>query len=348
MSLEKTLSKKISPFIPEVAPSLELMVYHKGKKKIHLKLGDEYKYYDLASLTKIIFTVPVLMSLYENKKIKVEQPIIEILPWVKWSEVKVKNLLNHSSGLIWWQDFFRKLDQKKSMLEKRYELAQMIRSAPREQSNKSVYSDVGFLFLGFLIERIKEKPLFDIFLDLQKDFKLSESLHFQKNNQTIYKKSLYAPTENCLWRKFRPQGEVHDENCWAMGGVSNHAGLFGQAQDVADYGLRLREVLNSKNKFLSSSTLKLFMKRTMLTAQGDWALGFMLPSKGSSSAGKYLSSDSIGHTGFAGTSFWYDPKKDLQVTLLSNRVYHGREKEKFKLLRPKIHDWIFESMKDSL
>jgi CubicO group peptidase (beta-lactamase class C family) len=93
-------------------------------------------------------------------------------------------------------------------------------------------------------------------------------------------------------------------------------------------------------------TIDFFTKRALPEAQGDWALGFMVPTRGDSSSGILFSSESVGHTGFTGTSIWYDPRQDLLVTLLSNRVAFGNENESFKAFRPKVHDWIVEGLKN--
>src|SRR5262249_6059003 len=99
----------------------------------------------------------------------------------------------------------------------------------------------------------------------------------------------YAPTERCPWRGRLVQGEVHDENAWALGGLSSHAGLFGSIDDVSWYGLFLRSQLMGISKtFLKSRTVKVFTNRARSLGKGDWALGFMMPTPGSSSCGDYF------------------------------------------------------------
>jgi CubicO group peptidase (beta-lactamase class C family) len=108
--------------------------------------------------------------------------------------------------------------------------------------------------------------------------------------------------------------------------------------------LGLRASLAGKKWVVNKATAKLFTQRAIPEAKGDWAMGFMMPTPGKSSAGQYLSRASIGHTGFTGTSLWFDPKNDLLVTILSNRVHFTCNNDLFVKMRLHIYDWIFESV----
>jgi CubicO group peptidase (beta-lactamase class C family) len=162
------------------------------------------------------------------------------------------------------------------------------------------------------------------------------------------KLSLYAPTEECPVRRKLVQGEVHDLNAWALGGVSTHAGLFGSIDDVGWFSLHLRSHLLGIARYsIRQKTAQLFAKRALPEGHGDWAMGYMMPTPGAASCGTYFSLDSIGHTGFTGTSVWYDPKMDLSVCILSNRVLYGADNKAFGKLRPEIHNWIVENYRRS-
>jgi CubicO group peptidase (beta-lactamase class C family) len=174
------------------------------------------------------------------------------------------------------------------------------------------------------------------------------TLDFHLDNKPLFKKEHYAPTEECPWRHRLLQGEVHDENTWSLGGVSSHAGLFGTIEDLGWYVLHIRSQMMGIARYeIRQKTALLFSKRGVDEGKGDWALGFMMPTPGSSSCGQYFDLSSIGHTGFTGTSVWYDPKIDLAVCILSNRLVYGRENTKFKDLRPKIHNWLVEGLRKS-
>jgi CubicO group peptidase (beta-lactamase class C family) len=163
-------------------------------------------------------------------------------------------------------------------------------------------------------------------------------------NQPQFAKARYAPTEFDRIRGGIMQGEVHDENAWSLRGVAPHAGLFGTIDDLSEFGLAVRKALAGKRSFVSEKTAHRFSRRSVPRSRGDWALGWMMPSRPQSSCGQYFSSRSIGHTGFTGTSLWYDPKRDLLVTILSNRVYPTRENREFVSLRPMLHNFVVESI----
>ena len=95
---------------------------------------------------------------------------------------------------------------------------------------------------------------------------------------------------------------------------------------------------------MDPATARFFTQRAIPREAGDWALGLMMPALQSASCGRHFSERSVGHTGFTGTSLWYDPERDLLVSILSNRVYGGRENKAFLALRPQIHDWIVEGL----
>ncbi len=335
------LRGRLKPLIQGVTPGLSLLAHHRGVKCMDIKVGQTAKYYDLASLTKIIFTVPSLVKAVENKKIRIQDPIKKHLPWWRSDELRIVNLLTHTTGFPPWTPLYKKLHRKNTAL-KREELQRFLRScvSRRKVDNKSAYSDINMWFLGELLQQVYQKPLLEIWNEIVVDWNIKE-IFFHDENKLKYSRFQYAPTEDCKWRKRILRGEVHDENAWAMGGVAPHAGLFGSVQGVSHWGLELRK------RFKACDTMKRFVRRAIPLDIGDWALGFMLPSKGfdrQSSCGRFFSSKSFGHTGFVGTSIWYDPECDLLVTLLSHRIHPTRENIKFQFVRPQIHDLVYESI----
>jgi CubicO group peptidase (beta-lactamase class C family) len=194
-----------------------------------------------------------------------------------------------------------------------------------------------------------EKDIHQIWLELKDKYYASTSLNFHIENKTEIPTEQFAPTEDCKWRKRIVRAEVHDENTWSFGGISTHSGLFGSIEDVSAYGLTVRSQLQGIARYsVRQKTAQLFASRAIPADVGDWALGYMMPSPGASSCGPHFSVLSIGHTGFTGTSIWYDPRNDLLVLILSNRVHYGRENREFINLRPKIHSWIYESLKRTI
>lgn len=346
--LEKALREQIGARIRDVTPGVVVRAYQAGRLVVDLGVGETWAYYDLASLTKIIFTVQTLMADFERGKWNLESTLGQFLPWYPHPEVKIVDILTHSAGFVWWLPIHRELDLTKAPEQRRQQLKELLKESPLEKQDQSVYSDIGMLMLGFVLEEIHQKPLLEIWKDTKAAFYDGTTLEFHPNNEVRNRASLYAPTEECKWRNKLLQGEVHDDNTWALGGVSTHAGLFGSIDDMGWYLLHLRALLLGIGRSsIRSKTAKLFASRARPEGKGDWALGFMMPTPGSASCGNYFSLSSVGHTGFTGTSLWYDPKQDLAIAVLSNRVLYGRDSQGFKQLRPDIHNWVVEGLKKS-
>lgn len=356
--LEKTIKKKIEEItggdIAAYTPSLDIEVYHRGRKAARLHFGEKVKYYDLASLTKILFTVSAFMRLVDERKINVGDGIYQYLSWWPYKKTTIAQVLSHSAGLSWWAPFYKMIGFKKSgsqvvpklsATQARDLVRKFLAKQKLSKEKKAVYSDLDFILLGFVLESATGLTLSELWQQLNRRLKL-RSLHFCEGNRPKFKRQDYAPTEKCPWRKKVLRGEVHDDNTWAWGGVSTHAGLFGKISDVSRWGLLLRKAYYSKggSVLANHKTARLFAERALSPRVGDWALGFMMPSRKDSTAGRYFSKKSIGHTGFTGTSLWFDPEKDLLVVVCANRVHPTRDNVKFRTLRPLIHDIIVQSL----
>lgn len=342
LKAEAHLAKYLRPLIQDATPGLCLQAYVKGRKAVDLQVGKTWERYDLASLTKVIATTSILMGLVDQKKLKLTDPVRRYLPYLAIQKTVIE-FLNHSAGLEWWVPLFQEIPEGISFETRRLYLRRRLAGLKFEPKERSVYSDPDFWVLGEVAEKLMGKPIDFIFSDLMQAWGIQD-LEYHRDNQPTHAKSKYAPTEDCPWRKRILQGEVHDENAWALGGVAAHAGLFGTVQSVADWALAYRQAFLKGTGFLSSSTARKFGARSLPAERGDWALGFMMPSLTGSSAGEKMSKQSIGHTGFVGTSIWWDPKSDLLVVILSNRVNPTRENSKFVKLRPVIHDAIYSEL----
>jgi CubicO group peptidase (beta-lactamase class C family) len=345
-SFERRLEKQFLEVIPGVTPGLMVQVYKMGRKVADITVGETATYYDLASVTKIIFTTQALMKAFDEGKWNLESKVCDFVVGFPHKEMLVKECMNHSSGLQWWEPFYKVLDLKSDLEERWKKLFEVIYGLPLEKKDQSVYSDVGFLVLGRVLCEIYQKSLIEIWNAVKTEFYSGTSLEFHPRNEPRFERKLYAPTENGDWRGKILQGEVNDDNTWALGGVAPHAGLFGSLDDLSWYGQLLRAQLHgiAKNS-IRSKTAKVFATRSRPEGEGDWSLGFMMPSKEGSLVGNYFSPESLGHWGFTGTSVWYDPRQDLCVSVLSNRTLFGRERKDFNLLRPRIHNWIVEGLR---
>lgn len=351
---ENKLAEKIKAAIPDVTPGVMVRAYQMGRLVCDVSVGNTHPFYDLASLTKVIFTQQALMVAYDQGRWNLKNKVVDFLPDFKVkddpqnisSEILMTELLTHTSGLEWWKPFYQSMELEKTWWQKRPLIYDMIKDSKLEKTGKAVYSDLGFILLGFILENIYQKSILDIWKDLKEKFYPSTTLDFHIENTTELPINQFAPTEDCPWRKKVLRGQVHDENCYSFGGISTHAGLFGSIEDVSYYGLNVRSQLQGIARYgIRQKTAQTFATRAIPSTVGDWALGYMMPSVESASCGPHFSVLSIGHTGFTGTSFWYDPRSDLLVLVLSNRVHYGRENKAYIQLRPQIHTWVYESLK---
>lgn len=346
LQIEKELSRFLSEMPVGVTPGLQIQALQKGQRILDTRVGDTYSYYDLASLTKPLFTAMACAWAVDQGKLDIETPVTHFLPEFPYAEAKVKNLLNHTSGLPAYHEFFSQVPPVSSS-ERWSDFFNYIYVQPKADHNHAIYSDLGFMCLKPILEQVYQKPLAEIWTDIQNIFYSHiEGLHFCQENQPEHQVDLYAPTARCPWREKLIRGEVHDENAWLVGGMATHAGLFGSIDDVVWASLVVRaQMVGMGRKILKSKTSQTFFNRSIPAERGDWSLGFMLPTKNNSSAGQYFSSNSVGHLGFTGVSFWFDPEQDLVVVILSNRVFYSRENKEFHQWRPKIHDKIVELMR---
>lgn len=315
--------------------------------------------YDLASLTKPLATVTSVLLLIQRAKVALEDPVQRVLTELDGTPIgqaTVQDLLTHRSGLPGWRPLYERLgvetivpglsDGNQSVKQR---VLKMIRDEPLIYARRarSVYSDLGFMLLGFLVERLSGMAL-DVWCEeaiaqpLQADPLLFCPIGRAQSGVagTAIDASRIAPTEQDEWRNRLLRGEVHDENAAAMGGVAGHAGLFGTAESVlAVSGPWLRSH-NNRESILDGALVRQFTTRQEPASQTSWALGWDTPS-GQSSSGSHFSERSFGHLGYTGTSLWIDPLCELEVVLLSNRVHPSRRNEKIRAFRPFIHDLVY-------
>ena len=293
--------------------------------------------FDLASLTKVIATTTIAMRAVDEGRLAVDERVVARLPHWRGPDrehVTIGDLLEHTSGLTAYLPFFR--DHQGRVEFERAICAMPLEYAPRSQS---IYSDLGFILLAFILEDAFAQPFREIFGSAMSGLKsCPTTLLFDPPREL---RERCAPTELDLWRGRLLHGEVHDENCWALGGAAGHAGLFGTAEGVGDFA---REILlglvRAGSPEPQHATLERFVRKSTVPGSSR-ALGWdtMLPT---SSCGTRMSPRAIGHTGFTGTSLWIDPERDRYVVLLTNRVHPSRENNQIQPVRRALHDAIWE------
>lgn len=309
--------------------------------------------YDLASLTKPLATATALLLLVDGGKVAVETRVGDILTELNDCAIgsaTVQSLLSHSSGLPGWRAYYEKMreptsdhtaEDKRSWAQR--QVMELIRTEALlyEPGTRSLYSDVGFMLLGFIVERTSGSPLDRFCLNAIYRPLDAKPLGFLPLHTTraFWDDSAIAPTELDLRRGRLLRGEVHDDNAGALGGVAGHAGLFGTAAAVLTVSGAWLRAYRGKPSPLAGELVRRFVTRQGVP-ESSWALGWDTPSTPSSS-GRYFSDRSFGHLGYTGTSLWIDPVEELEVVLLSNRVHPTRRNEKIKEFRPLIHDLLY-------
>jgi CubicO group peptidase (beta-lactamase class C family) len=302
--------------------------------------------FDLASLTKPLATTLALMKLEDEGKVELDQPLSLLIPTplpTDKKDLSPRLLLSHSAGFTDWKPFYLDLMQYESQERKRILREQILKDPLVYSPGQAyLYSDLGFMILEWIIELTTAMTMGQ-FLEqsFYEPLSLERTFLGQDAHTLPFKKEFFAATEDCPWRKRVIQGEVDDENACALGGYSGHAGLFGTAEEVYVLVNLLREhYLGKRDDYLKPETVRAFFTRQDMVEGSDWCLGWDSPAEENSSAGRYFSRNSVGHTGFTGTSVWMDLDKDVVVILLTNRIHPTRDNEKIKVFRPELHDLI--------
>ncbi|HEY0429647.1 MAG TPA: serine hydrolase domain-containing protein [Pyrinomonadaceae bacterium] len=332
-------------------PSAVYLAAEKGEIVLHDALGlavvepekheaQKDTIYDLASLTKALVTGLLCAKLIELGEILLSDKIAKYFAEFDTNEkreITIENLLVHTSGFSNWKPFY--LNAERRMQRAEVILRKIIAEPLANPVNsKVVYSDLNFLMLGFLIEKLYGKSLDkiagrEIFapLELQNTFfnppkSLLEKIaasekgnEFEKNTCREMFPEIRIP--DSAFRNYQIWGEVHDGNCYFMKGVSGHAGLFSAAGDVFKIALQF---LPRTTKILKPETCALFRKNFTKNLNEARSIAFQLAETPDSAAGACLSNDSFGHLGFTGTSLWIEPETERIFILLTNRT-HARE-----------------------
>jgi CubicO group peptidase (beta-lactamase class C family) len=290
--------------------------------------------WDMASLTKVVALVSAMMLLTESGQVDIDAPVQRYLPEFtgRWKEdVTVRHLLMHSSGLPAWRPLYKEAEDPAAAMA--LAIATPLDTTP---GLRMVYSDLGAIILGEIVRRVSGQR-FDAFVDERVFGPLGMRETMFRPPESL--RDRIAPTEVDPWRQRHLRGEVHDENAFALGGVSAHAGLFSTATDL----VRLARMYLSGGtldgrRFVSAGTIDRFTT-VQDSALSHRALGWETPN-GTNSAGRLMSKRSFGHTGFTGTSFWVDRERGVFVILLSNRVNPTREHRGITGVRTAVADAV--------
>ncbi|HPA55824.1 MAG TPA: serine hydrolase [bacterium] len=275
--------------------------------------------FDLASLTKVVFTVPVVYGLIYKKILNPYDKISGFFNNLS-SDITIIELLSHTSGLPAWLPIYEMVEKNLSLEEKKKEVIKII-SASRTNDRSKCYSDLNYILLGFIIEKITGKTIDAVFENFKKDNHLNFNISFSPDKRAP--KTAFSNLRNSY-----PTMTVEDENCWFLGGICGHAGLFASSSSVVKYFDKLFDLQWFSN-----------ISKSLQYA------GFDRPEGSDSNYGKKADNSFIGHLGFTGTAVLIDPEKKTVAALLTNCTHPNPEKpqrkERIKKCRQIFFDEVF-------
>lgn len=292
--------------------------------------------YDLASLTKVCATTPAVLQLVANGRLSLDDKIQKWVPAFVGpgkERVTVRHLLAHQGGLASYVRYFHSMNGRDLIV------AAAAKEGLMSEPGLTVrYSDLGFILLMAVVEAASGEA-FERYV-AAKVFEPAQ-MRSTRFAPTSAPPIHAAPTERDEQRGGILQGYVHDENAFAMGGISGHAGLFSSAGDVVAYGNAL---LLGGQQLLPRRMIVAATKPVGITKDQTRGLGFQLLKSGTW-AGTDVPEGTFGHTGFTGTSLWCCPRYDVCVVLLTNRVHPTRVNNKITAVRRAIHDIVLDSLR---
>lgn len=316
--------------------------------------------FDLSSLTKPLATTLAIMRLVDERKLRLDDRVTRFIPnfgvYGK-SIVTIRHLLTHASGLPAWRPYFRDVVHAERRgrgprVGTRGARDLVFEAIHRERPEHppgtvALYSDLGFMLLGELVELLIHGSLATYCHEaFYRPLGLRSTgfvdLAAVRQQRLVPVAEMIAPTERCPWRRTMLCGEVHDDNAWAIGGVAGHAGLFATAGDVHTLLCALRTAARGGASVLSPDAVRAMWTRDAEIPGSTWGLGWDGPSAEGSSLGPRASARTFGHLGFTGTSVWVDLERDCEVIFLTNRVHPTRHNDRIRAVRPLVHDAIFE------
>jgi CubicO group peptidase (beta-lactamase class C family) len=328
--------------------------------------------YDLASLTKVLVTGLLLALKIESGAVELDDYVRRHLGELARKDFTVRDLVAHKSGLPAWIPFYlfapgflRERARTKPLPFSDQKLNEFvlgkIAEAEEDPEPVVVYSDLNFILIGFLAERLSGKPIYNAFATevitklglvrtffgkletLRREIAACENGNEYERRTCIERGYLKEPPEPGTQNQFRNYqiwGEVHDGNAYFMGGVAGHAGLFSTAEEVF---MIAQQFLPNYTRLLKPETCELFRTNFTKGMNEDRSFAFQLASTDGSTAGARMSPESFGHNGFTGTSLWIDPVKERVFVLLTNRTHnHPLPFVNINSVRRQFHDIAIE------
>ena len=303
--------------------------------------------YDLASLTKPWIAMAAL-HLHQAGLFELGVRVDELIPEAAGLPVGARNwedVLSHRSGLDAWVPFYESLPEEPgSDAARAWILAELLPHWDASKVGTSVYSDLGYILAGIAMSRATGQALSDVVAErVASPLGVDDAVFFGASRPEQGWQSRCAPTGWSPWRGRMLVGEVHDDNCAALGGVAGHAGMFGSASGVATFGAACVGAWHGRR---GASDEELIRHATAARPGGTHRLGWDGKAERGSAAGSLIDADAFGHLGFTGTSLWCDPRRQLVVVLLTNRVVISDDNAAIRAFRPVFHDAVISAFDD--
>ena len=320
--------------------------------------------YDLSSLSKPLATVASLLRLVAADAVRLDTRVAEIVPdfargSTERNEITVRDLLCHRAGLPAHRRYFEALASEERRTGQRLvataagarriqELAS-IEPLERRVGSAAVYSDVGFIVLGRVVEHVSSARMdrtFDEAVIVPLALRSTGFIDLEAPSPPELA-ARAAPCGVCDWRGCEVRGCVQDENAYAMGGIAGHAGVFSTARDVHRIVAAHVRAYRGERGLFEPKLVREVWRRDDRTAATTWTHGWDTPSATASSAGTRIGSPAVGHLGFTGTSAWIDLERGIHVVLLTNRLQAGADPAGIRALRPRVHDAAFAAVDET-
>ena len=288
---------------------------------------DENTLFDLASLTKPIVTATIIAQFIAEERVSLSTKLSTLIQGFD-ERITIGMLLNHTSGLPAWLPLYnaKSVDDALTFISKI--------KLEYEPGSKEVYSDLGYIVLGKVIELVSNS------LEREAQKRVFDPLGMRNTRyKPDPKRAKIVLTETYDWREWGA-GIVHDENCYFLGGITGHAGLFSCLKDLELYACAL--LSDHKSVF---PRRELFLDRSNVNIGGEHSYGWFIKTSLTGSFGTKCSEKTIGHTGFTGTGMWIDFENKIASILLTNRVYFGRHNsEQILRIRRAFNDFAFSKL----
>lgn len=341
----------------EVFMAAEALVAKGGKVLAHVTAGHvlQASRFDLSSLTKPLVIANLFLQLAADGIVDLDETVDDFVSTKTLKNVSLKDLLEHRSGLVAWAQFLpHHLNRKHPAFSKnKHKIIREILDDKIYLSGKPVgttlYSDLGYMVLGALLERITRKKLSSWYTKkIAKPLRFSENLAYRPlDKYAVTLHNAVVPSGICLQRKRLLQGEVQDTNAYLMGGVSGHAGLFGNALAIHKLLLQWRLAKTGQSLIFSKTSFSLLKKSlaTPLKKRQRFIYGYDTLDADSPNFGNCFSrSATLCHLGFSGTSFVWDLSKDVWVILLTNRGMYRLDNPKIYDFRTTFHNLVMKAL----